>query len=229
MKITVKQITCLILATTTIGMVGCTTQTKYGRSTGEYIDDRTVARNVKSALNDDSLTETSDIKVDSFRGNVHLTGFVQHPVQKEQAGKIARRVKGVQYFKNDIIVQSELPTERATQGTTMREPSGAEINQSQKTESNLQNSSESSDWQDGSGAAAPKTQSAEPVGAEPTSQPVEPAGAEPTSQSVEPAGAEPKTESVEPAGAETEIKVEGEAEGTSTPEADVETETKVDE
>jgi len=164
MKITMKHITCLLLAATTFVFVGCTTPTRYGRSTGQYIDDQTVTRNVKRELGRDSLTDGAPIKVETFRGNVHLTGFVQHPIQKEQAGRIVSRVDGVQYFKNDIIVQNELPTVRAMGEQSMREPAGA---QNSRMRSDFQGSQGSEGWQRGRyNAFGPRDEFQEPAGAE---------------------------------------------------------------
>lgn len=102
--------------------VGCA-GTRYSRSTGQYIDDKATAARVNSALHKDSLVESADINVESFRGNVHLTGFVDHPVQKERASELTRNVRGVNWFKNDIVVKGALPTESQM-------PNGQQINES---------------------------------------------------------------------------------------------------
>jgi hyperosmotically inducible periplasmic protein len=115
------KIVCLILAAATLGLAGCTTATRYSRSTGQYIDDMTMANRVERALNRDSLTRAADIGVDTFRGNIHLTGFVDHPLQKQRASEVASFVPGVEWFKNDIIVKSEIPA-----GQEIREAAGAE-------------------------------------------------------------------------------------------------------
>jgi hyperosmotically inducible periplasmic protein len=72
----------LVLATVVL-TGGCThTGSEFDRSTGERIDDRTIAREVRSALGDDSLLKGADITVKSYRGDVVLSGFVDHPVQR---------------------------------------------------------------------------------------------------------------------------------------------------
>jgi hypothetical protein len=167
MKITLKHITCIVLAATTFALVGCTTGSRYGRSTGQYIDDKTVTANMKRALARDSLTDGTMIEVQTFRGNVHLTGFVQHPIQKQQASQLARRVDGVQYFKNDIIVKSELPNMRAMQGSTISEPAGAQSGESQQMHDSAQENGTSSGWQRGSyNEFGPRREFNEPSGAE---------------------------------------------------------------
>lgn len=136
-----KTIVCLAAAATLIGCVS--PGTTYTRSTGRTIDDRATTSRVKSAIAKDSLVKASEIDVSTFRGNVHLTGFVDHPIQKERAAQITRSVDGVDWFKNDIIVKTELPSssrESMATGQQMREPSGAA--REQKSNSN---------WQKGSG------------------------------------------------------------------------------
>jgi osmotically-inducible protein OsmY len=136
-------------------LVGCA-GTRYSRSTGEYIDDKAAATRVKSALAKDSLVKAADIQVQSFRGNVHLTGFVDHPAQKERASQLTRNTKGVSWFKNDIVVKESLPTESGMAGgQQMNEPAGAsrDYNQQQsfRHQSSTAGSSASSaeGWQKG--------------------------------------------------------------------------------
>ena len=45
------------------------------------------------------------MKVDTFRGTVQLTGFVDSPAQKQRAEQLARQADGVQFVKNDIMVK----------------------------------------------------------------------------------------------------------------------------
>jgi osmotically-inducible protein OsmY len=122
MKLTnyLKTAVCLVA---TASLLGCT-GTQYSRSAGRYIDDSATTARVKSALAKDSLVKATEINVSTFRGNVHLTGFVDHPVQKDRASQIARNVEGVEWFKNDILVKNELPNSQVS-GQRMEEPSGA--------------------------------------------------------------------------------------------------------
>lgn len=142
-----KTALCLVA---TAALIGCASPgTTYTRSTGRAIDDKATTSRVKSAIAKDSLVKATEIDVSTFRGNVHLTGFVDHPVQKERATQIIRNVEGVEWFKNDIIVKTELPNMKENMaGQTVREPAGAE----RETRSGS-----GSSWQKGSGSieAAP--------------------------------------------------------------------------
>ncbi len=143
-----KTLFCL---TASVALIGCSA-TRYDRSTGQFIDDNATTARVSSALGSDSIVRASDIKVDTFRGNVHLTGFVDHPVQKERASQIARNVKGVEYFKNDIVVKVEIPGAQQMSQGQISEPSGATRNSSemrQNLSSSGAPSSKNGGWEKG--------------------------------------------------------------------------------
>jgi osmotically-inducible protein OsmY len=93
----------LLTSTATIVWTGCAGN-EYKRSTGEYIDDKSLDARVRSAL-DDSDYKFSDVNVDAFKGKVQLNGFVNTSDQKSQAEKIAKNVAGVQDVVNNITVK----------------------------------------------------------------------------------------------------------------------------
>ncbi len=84
---------------------GCTTEQRGGRSAGEYIDDKTLNSRVRSALDDSAEYKFPDVKVESFRGTVQLSGFVATMAQKNRAGEIAKTVRGVTNVDNKITVR----------------------------------------------------------------------------------------------------------------------------
>ncbi len=73
-------------------------------STGEYIDDSAITTKIKSRFVADSMVSTFDIHVETFRGVVNLSGFVNTEVQKERAVAIARSTAGVREVKADGLV-----------------------------------------------------------------------------------------------------------------------------
>ena len=96
---------CIGLATATVStFTGCA-GSQYDRSTGQYIDDKSINMRVHSALNDNPDYKFPDVNVDSFRGTVQLSGFVNHSDQKAKAAEIARGVQGVQKVQNKISVK----------------------------------------------------------------------------------------------------------------------------
>jgi hyperosmotically inducible protein len=77
-------------------------QTPAGRSTGEVIDDATITTKVKAKLFDESILRGFAISVDTFEGEVTLTGAVDTDAQRERAAETARSVTGVKQVKNLI-------------------------------------------------------------------------------------------------------------------------------
>lgn len=73
-------------------------------STGEFIDDSTITTKIKSRLVADSTVSAYDISVETFRGVVVLSGFVNTDLQKERAVAIARSTGGVRGVKGDGLV-----------------------------------------------------------------------------------------------------------------------------
>ena len=121
---TMNYLKTLICVAASVALIGCS-GTRYDRSTGQYIDDKATSSRVKSALAKDPMVKASEIHVQSFRGNIHLTGFVDHPSEKERASQVARNTEGVGWFKNDILVKDSLPGEsQRALGQQMDEPAG---------------------------------------------------------------------------------------------------------
>lgn len=75
-------------------------------STGEYIDDAAVTTKVKAALVKDPLVKALDVQVETFKGTVQLSGFVDTAEQKAQAERVAASVTGVQSVRNNIALKT---------------------------------------------------------------------------------------------------------------------------
>ena len=88
-----------------LGVTGCTTGSRYEQSTGERIDDHNTSSRVRAALADDSQYKYDGVNVETFKGVVQLSGFVDTRDQKNRAGDLARKVKGVTDVENNITVK----------------------------------------------------------------------------------------------------------------------------
>ncbi len=75
-------------------------------STGQYFDDATISTKVKSQFVTDKLVSASDIKVETYKGTVQLSGFARSQAEINQAVAIAKGVTGVQSVKNDILLKA---------------------------------------------------------------------------------------------------------------------------
>jgi osmotically-inducible protein OsmY len=74
-------------------------------STGEYVDDSVITTKVKSLVAADDFLKSFQISVETYKGTVQLSGFVNSQNAADKAGQIARSVKGVTSVKNNLIVK----------------------------------------------------------------------------------------------------------------------------
>lgn len=106
MKIITPYCLALLLGVTaSTGMISGCAGTATRESTGEYVDDSTITAKVKSALVSDEVVRARDVRVETFRGTVQLSGFVDTPEQKSRAEDIAQGIPGVRKVKNNITVK----------------------------------------------------------------------------------------------------------------------------
>jgi len=85
----------ILLAT----LVGCAS-TGSQEGTGEYIDDSIITAKVKTAIFNEPTLKSAEINVETFKGVVQLSGFVNSQADINKAVEIARGVKGVTSVKN---------------------------------------------------------------------------------------------------------------------------------
>ena len=74
-------------------------------STGEVVDDSVITTKIKTLLANDEFLKSFQISVETRKGIVQLSGFVDSQNAKDKAGQIARSVKGVISVRNDLIVK----------------------------------------------------------------------------------------------------------------------------
>lgn len=94
----------LVLVMFIAALVACASTAKQS-STGEYVDDSVITTKVKSLLAGDDFLKSFQIGVETFKGVVQLSGFVNTQNAVDKAVQIARSVKGVKSVKNDLIVK----------------------------------------------------------------------------------------------------------------------------
>mgnify|MGYP001409785886 CR=1 FL=1 len=74
-------------------------------STGDYVDDSVITTKVKALLAEDDFLKSFQISVETYKGTVQLSGFVNSKQAVNKAGEIVRGVKGVNSLKNNLIVK----------------------------------------------------------------------------------------------------------------------------
>ena len=89
-------------------LAGCATGPAY-ESNAAAVDDATITADVKAALVQDSETRASNISVNTIRGNVELTGFVNSREEGDEAAHDARRIAGVRSVDNKLQINGGGP------------------------------------------------------------------------------------------------------------------------
>ena len=101
MKHLIKFFSAFFLALTLLTAVGCASTQKQ-EGTGEYVDDSVITSKVKTAILQDSTLSSAEINVETFKGVVQLSGFVNSSADITKAVAVARSVGGVKSVKNDM-------------------------------------------------------------------------------------------------------------------------------
>lgn len=104
MKIRRYVAACLMLMMFSV-VLGACASTSNQSSTGEYVDDAVITTKVKSLLAADDFLKSFQIGVETYKGVVQLSGFVNAQKAVDKAVEIASSVKGVKSVKNDLVVK----------------------------------------------------------------------------------------------------------------------------
>ena len=107
MKLSVPTlVTLLALGGTAVTLSSGCAGTSTRESTGEYIDDASITAKVKAAFVKDPMVKALQVNVDTFKGAVQLSGFVDTAEQKSRAEQVARGINGVSDVKNNITIKA---------------------------------------------------------------------------------------------------------------------------
>jgi osmotically-inducible protein OsmY len=94
----------VIAATMAATVVGCSS-TPTQQSSEQAIDDGVVTAKVKAKLVGDPVTKAHQINVETFKGTVQLSGFVEDDETRSRALQLARDVDGVKQVKDALEVR----------------------------------------------------------------------------------------------------------------------------
>jgi len=95
---------CLVVLMLIATFVACASTSKQ-EGAGEYVDDSVITTKVKTMLASDDFLKSFEISVETYKGTVQLSGFVDSQKAVDKAGEIARGVKGVTSVKNNLNVK----------------------------------------------------------------------------------------------------------------------------
>ena len=96
-----KYLSAFFLAVAMVSVVGCA-GTPQREGTGEYVDDTVITTKVKAAIFAEPTLKSAEINVETFKGAVQLSGFVNSQGDINKAIEVARAVGGVNAVKNDM-------------------------------------------------------------------------------------------------------------------------------
>ena len=93
--------TWAISLTLVMGLAACAGDGTH-RSTGQYVDDKSISAQVNAKLIADKNVKSSQIGVTTYNGVVQLSGFVESKDQAQRAIVLAQQVDGVKSVKDDM-------------------------------------------------------------------------------------------------------------------------------
>lgn len=96
-----KRFTTVLFAALLATLVGCAGDST-SKSTGEVIDDAAISTKVKTALIRSDDVDANDIQVETYKGTVQLSGFVDEEGDIQEAEELASNVSGVREVRNDL-------------------------------------------------------------------------------------------------------------------------------
>jgi osmotically-inducible protein OsmY len=96
-----------LLAAAFLGLSACATDTNTSRrDAGEFTSDAALTAKVKTAIaHDVGVNTAANINVQSYKGEVQLSGFVASADQASRAVQAANGVQGVRTVQNDVQVK----------------------------------------------------------------------------------------------------------------------------
>lgn len=103
MKI-VQRFTTILVTAAALGLAACA-PTAHREGTGEYIDDAVITSKVKAAFAADPAVKATEVNVETYKGTVQLSGFVESRESAQKAVQLAREVKGVREVRNNTVLK----------------------------------------------------------------------------------------------------------------------------
>lgn len=99
-----QRLTSFLAAFMVFVLVGCAA-TSTSRGTGEYVDDAVITSKVKAAFAADPTVKATEVQVETYKGRVQLSGFVESREVAQKAVQVARQVKGVAEVRNNMVLR----------------------------------------------------------------------------------------------------------------------------
>ena len=95
----------ILIAGLLLTMTACAASRAH-EATGEYVDDAAITAKVKTMLVANPITEAHQIEVETFRGVVQLSGFVESEHERDVAEQVALGVGGVRSVHDNLALRA---------------------------------------------------------------------------------------------------------------------------
>ena len=96
-----KRLSAFFIVALMVSALGCASQSE-PQSAGAYMGDSWVTTKVKAGILNEPSLKVTQINVETYKGVVQLSGFVDSVASQAKAVEIARAVTGVTSVKNDM-------------------------------------------------------------------------------------------------------------------------------
>jgi hyperosmotically inducible protein len=83
----------------------CSCRTAAGRTPGQVLDDMNITATIKTKIFNDPYLSGFAVSVDTFQGEVTLTGAVESEFAKNRATELAKSIYGVSKVNNLLVVR----------------------------------------------------------------------------------------------------------------------------
>lgn len=101
---TANRASLVLAALLGVGLAACTSVPTQ-QPTEEAIEDGIVTARVKAALVDDPVTKVHSINVETFKGTVQLSGFVETDEARNRALQLVKDINGVRNVRDALEVR----------------------------------------------------------------------------------------------------------------------------
>jgi len=101
-----RSVVLVTVLTLSIPMLQACAPTATRESTGEYLDDSAITAKIKTKLLADPIVSGFAVSVETFRGKVVLSGFVNSQAQIDRVVALAREVPGVREVQSALVLKS---------------------------------------------------------------------------------------------------------------------------
>ena len=98
-----------LICTVVVGVAAGCASTRTQESPAEYASDAAVTARVKARILAEPTLKVAQINVETFRGAVQLSGFVEDAAMVKRAEEVARATDGVRMVRNDIRLRAAVP------------------------------------------------------------------------------------------------------------------------